>query len=144
MSSCGGRTLLGTSPGSALADLELNDHAHLVTRAGNPVLLSPTEYRLLRYLLENSARVVSRGELLDQVWHRDEEEGTNVVDTYVGYLRRKIDHVDPKLLHTVRGFGYVFALAADLAGHTPGSRNTFAARPVASELRCTSSASVVR
>ena len=90
-----------------IADLELNDDAHLVTRAGLPVVLSPTEYRLLRYLLEHAERVVSRGELLDQVWHRDEEEGTNVVDTYVGYLRRKIDHVDPKLLHTVRGFGYV-------------------------------------
>ncbi len=93
-----------------LADLEMNDDAHLVTRGGIPVSLSPTEYRLLRYFLENAERVVSRGELLDQVWHRDEEEGTNVVDTYVGYLRRKVDHVDPKLLHTVRGFGYVLGL----------------------------------
>ncbi len=62
---------------------------------------------MLRYFLENPERVVTRAELLDQVWHRDEEEGTNVVDTYVGYLRRKVDHVDPKLLHTVRGFGYI-------------------------------------
>ena len=100
----------GPSPtGSRLAyaDLELNDEAHLVTRGGVTVLLSPTEYRLLRYFLEHPERVVSRAELLDAVWHRDEEEGTNVVDTYVGYLRRKVDHVDPKLLHTVRGFGYI-------------------------------------
>jgi two-component system OmpR family response regulator len=78
-----------------------------VTRNGVPVPLSPTEYRLLRYFLDHSERVVSRSELLDAVWHRDEEEGTNVVDTYVGYLRRKVDHVDPRLLHTVRGFGYI-------------------------------------
>jgi len=85
----------------------MDDDAHLVTRGGLPVSLSPTEYRLLRYFLENPDRVVTRAELLDQVWHRDEEEGTNVIDTYVGYLRRKVDHVDPKLLHTVRGFGYI-------------------------------------
>jgi len=89
------------------ADLELNEEAHLVTRNGVPVPLSPTEYRLLRYFLDHSEMVVSRSELLDAVWHRDEEEGTNVVDTYVGYLRRKVDHVDPRLLHTVRGFGYI-------------------------------------
>ena len=92
------------------ADLELNEEAHLVTRGGIPVSLSPTEYRLLRYFLEHAERVVSRAELLDAVWHRDEEEGTNVVDTYVGYLRRKVDHVDPKLLHTVRGLGYILRL----------------------------------
>jgi two-component system, OmpR family, response regulator len=92
------------------ADLELNEEAHLVTRRGVPVSLSPTEYRLLRYFLEHAERVVSRAELLDAVWHRDEEEGTNVVDTYVGYLRRKVDHVDPKLLQTVRGFGYILRL----------------------------------
>jgi len=89
------------------ADLELNEESHLVTRNGIPVSLSPTEYRLLRYFLEHAERVVSRSELLDAVWHRDEEEGTNLVDTYVGYLRRKVDHVDPRLLHTVRGFGYI-------------------------------------
>jgi len=89
------------------ADLVLNEESHLVTRNGTPVSLSPTEYRLLRYFLEHAERVVSRSELLDAVWHRDEEEGTNVVDTYVGYLRRKVDHVDPRLLHTVRGFGYI-------------------------------------
>ena len=92
------------------ADLELNEEAHLVTRRGIPVSLSPTEYRLLRYFLEHAERVVSRAELLDAVWHRDEEAGTNVVDTYVGYVRRKVDHVDPKLLHTVRGFGYILRL----------------------------------
>ena len=93
------------------ADLELNEEAHLVTRNGIPVPLSPTEYRLLRYFLEHAERVVSRFELLEAVWHRDEEEGTNVVDTYVGYLRRKVDHVDPRLLHTVRGFGYILRLS---------------------------------
>jgi len=90
-----------------LGDLVMNDEAHLVTRGGVPVPLSPTEFRLLRYFLEHAGRVLPRAELLAEVWHRPEDEGTNVVDTYVGYLRRKVDHVDPKLIHTVRGFGYI-------------------------------------
>jgi two-component system OmpR family response regulator len=90
----------------AVADLEMDDAAHVVTRGGVPVTLSPTEYRLLRHLLANAGRVVSREELLAEVWGRRGGVGTNAVDTYIGYLRRKVDHVAPKLLHTVRGFGY--------------------------------------
>ena len=93
------------------ADLELNEEAHLVTRGGSHrCRCRPPSTACSGYFLEHAERVVSRAELLEAVWHRDEEEGTNVVDTYVGYLRRKVDHVDPKLLHTVRGFGYMLRL----------------------------------
>ena len=90
----------------ALADLELDQDAHRVTRAGQPVTLSPTEYKLLRYLLLNAGRVLSRAQILDHVWSYDFDGDSSVVETYMSYLRRKVDHVEPKLLHTVRGVGY--------------------------------------
>ena len=95
-------------PGSRLAcaDLELDDDAHRVTRAGEPVNLSPTEYNLLRYLLMNKGRVVSKAQILDHVWDYDFGGDGGVVETYIGYLRRKVDHVAPKLIHTIRGVGY--------------------------------------
>jgi len=90
----------------ALADLELDQQAHRVTRAGQAVTLSPTEFKLLRYLLLNNGRVLSRTQILDHVWNYDFGGDASVVETYMSYLRRKIDHVEPKLLHTVRGVGY--------------------------------------
>jgi two-component system OmpR family response regulator len=90
----------------ALADLELDDDAHRVTRAGRVVTLSPTEYKLLRYLLLNAGRVLSRSQILDHVWNYDFEGDASVVETYMSYLRRKVDGSEPKLLHTVRGVGY--------------------------------------
>jgi two-component system, OmpR family, response regulator len=90
----------------ALADLELDQDAHRVARAGQPVTLSPTEYKLLRYLMLNAGRVLSRAQILDHVWSYDFDGDSSVVETYMSYLRRKVDHVEPKLLHTVRGVGY--------------------------------------
>ncbi|MBI4933326.1 MAG: response regulator transcription factor [Actinobacteria bacterium] len=90
----------------ALADLELDQDAHRVVRAGQPVTLSPTEYKLLRYLMLNAGRVLSRAQILDHVWSYDFDGDSSVVETYMSYLRRKVDHVEPKLLHTVRGVGY--------------------------------------
>jgi two-component system OmpR family response regulator len=88
-------------------DLELDDDACLVRRGGTPVELSPTEYRLLRHLLQNQGRVLSRAQILDAVWSYDFGGASTVVDTYVGYLRRKLDPLGPPLIHTQRGFGYV-------------------------------------
>jgi two-component system OmpR family response regulator len=93
------------------ADLELDPDAHRVTRGGEVVHLSPTEYKLLHYLLMNSARVLSRPQILDHVWSYDFDGESSVVDTYISYLRRKIDRTEPKLIHTVRGVG--FALRAN-------------------------------
>jgi len=89
-----------------LADLELDDDAHRVVRAGEEVALSPTEYNLLRYLMVNAGRVVSKAQILDNVWKYDFGGDGGVVETYIGYLRRKIDTVEPKLIHTLRGVGY--------------------------------------
>ncbi|MBX3315036.1 MAG: response regulator transcription factor [Actinobacteria bacterium] len=88
------------------ADLELDDDAHRVTRGGEDVALSPTEYNLLRYLLLNKERVLSKSQILDHVWQYDFGGDGGVVETYIGYLRKKLDHDDPKLIHTVRGVGY--------------------------------------
>jgi len=88
------------------ADLEMDDDAHRVTRAGHDVALSPTEYNLLRYLLLNRGRVVSKAQILDHVWDYDFGGDGGVVETYIGYLRRKLDHVEPRLIHTIRGVGY--------------------------------------
>jgi two-component system, OmpR family, response regulator len=88
------------------ADLRMDDDAHLVTRAGQEVSLSPTEYNLLRFLLVNQGRVVSKAQILDHVWQYDFGGDGGVVETYIGYLRRKIDDVEPRLIKTVRGVGY--------------------------------------
>lgn len=93
------------------ADLELDVEAHRVTRAGVIVDLTPTEYKLLHYLLANRGQVLTRAQLLDHVWEYDFDGNSSVVDTYVSYLRRKLDHVDPKLIHTIRGVG--FCIRAD-------------------------------
>ncbi|MFE9643323.1 response regulator transcription factor [Streptomyces sp. NPDC006365] len=88
-------------------DLELDPDSHQVTRNGLPVQLSPTEFSLLRVLMENAGQVLSRHQLLDQVWHYDFDGDDSIVASYISYLRRKIDIAEPKLIHTVRGTGYV-------------------------------------
>ena len=88
------------------ADLELDTEAHRVTRAGAAVDLSPTEYKLLHYLLLNTGRVLSRSQLLEHVWEYDFDGDSSVVDTYISYLRRKLDQHEPKLIHTIRGVGF--------------------------------------
>ena len=95
------------SPRVKFADIELDDDTHEVFKAGKPVTLSPTEYNLLRYLMQNSGRVMSKAQILDHVWQYDFGGDANVVESYVSYLRRKIDTTEPRVLHTVRGFGYV-------------------------------------
>jgi two-component system OmpR family response regulator len=92
------------------ADIELDDETHEAWKAGVPVSLSPTEFKLLRYLLENAGRVLSKAQILDHVWHYDFGGDANVVESYVSYLRRKIDRSEPRLLHTLRGVGYVLRL----------------------------------
>ncbi|PSL08048.1 two-component system OmpR family response regulator [Haloactinopolyspora alba] len=87
--------------------LALDAEGHQVTRAGHPVAVSPTEFRLLQYLMENAGRVVSKAQILDRVWRYDFGGDVSIVDTYISYLRRKVDTDEPKLIHTVHGVGYV-------------------------------------
>jgi len=90
----------------SFADLELNEATHEVRRAGDLIELSPTEFTLLRYLLINADRVVSKAQILDHVWDYDFGGDAGIVETYISYLRKKIDIVDPPLIHTIRGVGY--------------------------------------
>jgi two-component system OmpR family response regulator len=91
----------------SFADIELDDDTHEVWKAGEPVALSPTEFKLLRFFLQNPGRVLSKMQILDHVWHYDFGGEVNVVESYVSYLRRKADTTEPRLLHTLRGVGYV-------------------------------------
>jgi two-component system OmpR family response regulator len=92
------------------ADLEMDEDAHEVRRGGHRVDLSPTEFNLLRYLLTNAGRVVSKAQILDRVWNYDFGGDGRIVESYVYYLRRKVDKWDPPLIHTVRGVGYALRL----------------------------------
>jgi two-component system, OmpR family, response regulator len=94
----------------SFADIELDDDSHEVRRAGRLVELSPTEFKLLRYFLQNPGRVLSKPQILDHVWHYDFGGERNVVESYVSYLRRKVDTTEPHLIHTVRGVGYVLRI----------------------------------
>ena len=87
-------------------DLELDEDAHEVTRDGHHVELTATEYRLLRYLMLNPRRVLTRAQLLEHVWEYDFGGDARVLETYVSYLRKKLDKHGPPLIHTVRGVGY--------------------------------------
>jgi two-component system OmpR family response regulator len=88
------------------ADLELDEGSHEVTRGGVPIRLTATEFNLLRYFLLNPRRVLSKPQILDHVWHYDFDGEQNVVETYVSYLRRKLDQLGPPLIHTIRLVGY--------------------------------------
>ena len=96
-----------TSTRLAFADIEMDEDTHEVWKAGKLVALSPTEFKLLRYFLQNAGRVLSKAQILDHVWHYDFNGDANVVESYVSYLRRKVDTTEPRLLHTLRGVGYV-------------------------------------
>ncbi|MES2458745.1 MAG: response regulator transcription factor [Bacteroidota bacterium] len=92
----------------AIADLEVNTAAKSVSRGGQPVSLTATEYRLIEYLIKNQNKVLSRIQILENVWDIDFNMGTNVVDVYINYLRKKIDNSNGvKLIHTVFGMGYI-------------------------------------
>jgi two-component system, OmpR family, response regulator len=92
------------------ADLEMDDDTHEVFRGGTPIDLTATEYKLLRFLLSNPRRVLSKAQILDHVWEYDFGGDGNVVETYVSYLRKKLDVHGPPLIHTVRGVGYSLRL----------------------------------
>jgi two-component system OmpR family response regulator len=94
-------------------DLELDDQTHEVRRAGTPVDLTATEFRLLRYLMQNAPRVLSKAQILDRVWNYDFGGDANIVETYVSYLRRKVDGIGAPLIQTVRGVGYRLAVPRD-------------------------------
>jgi two-component system OmpR family response regulator len=102
----------GARAGAVLrfADLQLDEDTRQVRRAGELVALTPTEFNLLRFLLANAGRVLSKAQIMDHVWSYDFRGDGNVVETYISYLRRKVDHVDPPLIQTVRGFGYALRL----------------------------------
>ncbi|MEH1123592.1 response regulator transcription factor [Micromonospora sp. CPCC 206061] len=103
------RTTSGDRSPSRLtfADLELDEETHEVYRAGERVQLSPTEFKLLRYLMLNANRVLSKAQILDHVWNYDFRGDDNIVESYISYLRRKVDTQQPRLIHTLRGVGYV-------------------------------------
>jgi two-component system OmpR family response regulator len=90
-----------------VADLELDEDSHQVWRAGTEVGLSPNEFKLLRYLMINAGRVLSRAQILDHVWDYSFDGDGNIVESYICYLRRKLDRGEPRLIHTIRGIGYV-------------------------------------
>lgn len=92
----------------SIADLELDTVRHRIRRAGRPIELTAKEFALLEYLLRRREVVVTRDMILQNVWNTDYDGGSNVVEVYINYLRRKIDQdFTPKLIHTVRGIGYV-------------------------------------
>jgi two-component system OmpR family response regulator len=97
----------------SLGDIELDDEAHEVWKAGKLVPLSPTEFSLLRYLMANAGRVLSKAQILDHVWSYDFGGDGNVVESYISYLRKKLDTTSPPLIHTVRGVGYVMRVPRD-------------------------------
>ncbi|MEV4801492.1 response regulator transcription factor [Nonomuraea sp. NPDC049421] len=103
------RTRRGAPPPNRLrvADVELDDETHEVWRDGVLVRLSPTEFRLLRYFMLNAGRVLSKKQILDHVWNGDWRTDVGLVESYVSYLRRKIDTGEQKYLHTLRGVGYI-------------------------------------
>jgi len=88
------------------SDLELDEDTRALTRGGRPIELTATEYRLLRYLMLNPRRVLTRAQLLEHVWDYDFGGDARVLETYVSYLRKKLDVHGPSLIHTVRGVGY--------------------------------------
>ena len=100
-----GRIVEG-EPSLTYADLVMDDDAHQVWRAGELVELSPTEYKLLRYLLANAGKVLSKAQILDHVWEYDFGGEATVVETYISYLRKKVDRHGLPLIQTVRGIGY--------------------------------------
>jgi len=91
-------------------DLELDEESHEVTRGGVPIELTATEYRLLRYLLLNPRRVMTRAQILDHVWDYDFGGDGRVLETYISYLRKKLDAHGPPLIRTVRGVGYALQI----------------------------------
>ncbi|GIH91761.1 response regulator transcription factor [Planobispora siamensis] len=106
----GGGDPLARPPRLTFADIELDEESHEVWRKGKAVALSPTEFKLLRYFMANAGRVLSKAQILDHVWDYDFRGDVGIVESYVSVLRRKIDNTDPRMIHTLRGVGYVLRL----------------------------------
>jgi two-component system, OmpR family, response regulator len=95
-----------------VGDLTLDEESHEVTRGGTDIRLTATEFELLRYLMRNPKRVLSKAQILDRVWQYDFGGQGNIVELYISYLRRKIDAGRSPMIHTLRGAGYVIKPAA--------------------------------
>ncbi|CAJ1494816.1 response regulator transcription factor [[Mycobacterium] burgundiense] len=95
-----------------VGDLVLDEDSHEVTRGGDPITLTATEFELLRFMMRNSRRVLSKAQILDRVWSYDFGGRSNIVELYISYLRKKIDHGRAPMIHTLRGAGYVLKPAA--------------------------------
>jgi two-component system OmpR family response regulator len=109
------RTSMSTARSSSVlsvGDLSLDEESHEVTRAGVEISLTATEFELLRYLMRNPRRVLSKAQILDRVWNYDFGGQANVVEIYISYLRKKIDAGREPMIHTLRGVGYVLRAAA--------------------------------
>jgi two-component system OmpR family response regulator len=102
--------LAETSSRLTFADLELDEDTFEVTRGGRVIELTATEFRLLRYFMHNPRRVLSRGQLLNHVWNYDFGGDARVLETYISYLRKKVDAQGEPLVHTVRGYGYALRM----------------------------------
>lgn len=107
-----GRQLAPVEDRLVVEDLVMDDRQQQVWRSGAEVSLSPTEYALLRFLMRNAGRVVAKADILEHVWRYDFRGNSSVVDSYISYLRRKIDVTEPTLIQTVRGVGYVLRVAS--------------------------------
>ena len=116
------------------ADIVLDDETHEVWKAGELVSLSPTEFTLLRYFMVNAGTVLSKPRILDHVWNYDFGGEVNVVESYVSYLRRKLDNGDKRLIHTLRGVGYVMREPRD---GWPHRRPTVRDHPAYADSSCT-------
>jgi two-component system OmpR family response regulator len=90
-----------------VADLELDDGTREARRAGQPIALTPNEFKLLRYLMANAGRVLNRAQIADSIWDYHVSGDSTVVESYISNLRRKVDTTEPRLIHTIRGIGYV-------------------------------------
>lgn len=94
----------------AFGDIEMDEDSYEVRKVGRHVDLSATEFKLLRYFLRNTGRVLSKTQILDHVWSYDFGGDANIVETYISHLRRKVDTTEPRMLHTMRGMGYVLRM----------------------------------
>jgi DNA-binding response OmpR family regulator len=104
-----GRKTLAPATVLRLADLEINPGTFVVTRGGSEIELSPKEFKLLLYMMQNTGRVLTRAEIAENVWETTFDTGTNFIDVYINYLRKKIDRDRPvKLIHTRPGIGFIF------------------------------------
>ncbi|MBY0390705.1 MAG: response regulator transcription factor [Mycobacterium pseudokansasii] len=102
-----GVTTVDSGAQLVVGDLVLDEDSHEVARAGEPISLTSTEFELLRFMMRNSKRVLSKAQILDRVWSYDFGGRSNIVELYISYLRKKIDNGRPPMIHTLRGAGYV-------------------------------------